>query len=105
MVPAKTHTDSIRLQPPPKRRPYSATPSLEDVLEGTLQASERDRLDERRPILRAAIRQLERAEDYIAAASYLELGDPALQLALDGLRQDLEGLRLQLAERRSGELR
>ncbi len=75
------------------------------MLQGPLQASERDRVDERRRILRAAVRQLERAEDYIAAAGHLELGDPAMQLALDGLRQDLEGLRLQLAERHSGELR
>jgi hypothetical protein len=56
---------------------------------------------ERRQVLRAAIRQLDRAEIYLAAVSYMELDDREAQRALNQLRADLKGLAQYLGERRS----
>jgi hypothetical protein len=56
---------------------------------------------ERRQVLRAAIRQLDRAEIYLAAVSYMELDDREAQRALNQLRADLKGLLQYLGERRS----
>ena len=56
---------------------------------------------QQRMVLRTAVRQLERADMYLAAAAGLDLGEPELQRALDGLRRDLEGLRRSFIERRS----
>jgi hypothetical protein len=58
--------------------------------------------NERRQVLRAAIRQLERAEIYLAAVAYMELDDREAQRAVGKLRTDVESLRRSLAEQRSG---
>ena len=57
---------------------------------------------EQRQVLRAAIRQLERADIYLVAVEYMELNDREAQRALDRLRSDLESLRRYIAELRSG---
>lgn len=48
---------------------------------------------EQRQVLRAAIRQLERAEMYLAAVAAMELGDRAAGRALTQLRRDVDALR------------
>ena len=58
--------------------------------------------NERRHVLRAAIRQLERAEIYLAAITYMELDDREAQRSVTKLRTDVESLRRYLAEQRSG---
>lgn len=55
---------------------------------------------DRRRILRAAIRQLDRAEVYIAAVAYMELDDRQAQRALKQLRADVESLKGHLGESR-----
>jgi hypothetical protein len=57
---------------------------------------------EHRQVLRAAVRQLDRAEIYLTAVSYMDLGDPAVDQAVRRLRADLDGLRRSLVERRVG---
>ena len=57
--------------------------------------------NQQRTVLRAAIRQLERADLYLAAVSAMDLGEPGAQRALDAVRRDLEGLRRSFLERRS----
>jgi ABC-type phosphate transport system auxiliary subunit len=52
-----------------------------------------------RLVLRTASRQLERADLYLAAVAYMELGDREAQRALNQLRTDLESLRRHLGER------
>jgi len=47
------------------------------------------------------MRQLERAEIYLAAAAFMDLDDREAQRALGKLRTDLEGLRRYLGEARS----
>ncbi|HKW06596.1 MAG TPA: hypothetical protein VJS19_03405 [Candidatus Dormibacteraeota bacterium] len=54
-----------------------------------------------RQVLRAAIRQLERAEIYFDAASAMQLDDREARRALDQLRADTAALRRYLGERRS----
>ena len=56
---------------------------------------------ERRHVLRTAVRQLERAELYLAAVAYMELGDREAQRALNQLRTDLESVKRYLGERRN----
>jgi acyl-CoA reductase-like NAD-dependent aldehyde dehydrogenase len=61
-----------------------------------------DRTDnERRQVLRAAMRQLERAEIYLASVVYMELDDPASQRAAQKLRSDVDSLRRHLGEERN----
>lgn len=55
---------------------------------------------ERRQVARAAVRQLERAELYLAAVAHMELDDRAAQRALNQLRSDLDSLRRHLAKQR-----
>jgi hypothetical protein len=55
---------------------------------------------EQRQVLRAAIRQLERAEVYLAAVAYMDIDDRAAQRALDQLRADIASLRRHLSDRR-----
>ncbi len=67
-----------------------------------LQLPESRTAPERRQVLRAAIRQLERAELYLAAVACMELDDRPAQRAVDRLRADLDALRRHLIELRSG---
>jgi acyl-CoA reductase-like NAD-dependent aldehyde dehydrogenase len=64
-----------------------------------LQLPETRTARERRAVLRTASRQLERADLYLAAVAYMELGDREAQRALNQLRTDLESLRRHLGER------
>jgi hypothetical protein len=57
--------------------------------------------NEQRQVMRAALRQLERAEIYLAAVAYMDLGDPAAERALSKLRADVLGLRRHLGDNRS----
>ena len=57
---------------------------------------------ERRKVLRAAIRQLDRAEIYMAAVAYMDLDDREAQRAVMRLRVDLESLKRYVAELRAG---
>ena len=66
-----------------------------------LQLPETRTARERRAVLRTASRQLERADLYLAAVAYMELGDREAQRALNQLRTDLESLRRHLDERGS----
>ena len=58
--------------------------------------------NEQRKVLRAAIRQFERAEIYLAAVAHMDLGDRAVDRAINQLRTDVDGLRRHLSEGRSG---
>jgi hypothetical protein len=55
---------------------------------------------ERRKVLRAAIRQLDRAEIYMAAVAYMDLDDREAQRAVMRVRTDLESLKRYLAAMR-----
>ena len=57
--------------------------------------------NEQRRVLRAAIRQLERADIYLASVGYIELGDREAERAIGRLRTDVEGLRRYLSEERT----
>jgi hypothetical protein len=67
-----------------------------------LQLPDQRTTNEQRQVLRAAIRQLDRAEIYLAAVSFMQLDDRAAQRALRQLRADLDGLKRHLAEQRAG---
>lgn len=56
---------------------------------------------ERRQVMRAAIRQLERAEIYVAAVACMELDERDAARAVAKLRADIDSLRRYLAARRS----
>jgi hypothetical protein len=58
--------------------------------------------NEQRQVLRAAIRQLDRAEIYLAAVAYMQLDDRAAERSLRQLRADLDGLKRHLAALRAG---
>ena len=66
-----------------------------------LQLPETRTAKERRQVLRAAIRQLERAEIYLAAVAYMDLNDREAQRAVNQLRTDVESLRRYLGESRN----
>jgi hypothetical protein len=66
-----------------------------------LQLPESRSANDERKVLRAAIRQLERAELYLAAVAYMELDERDSQRALSQLRTDVENLRRHLGERRN----
>jgi hypothetical protein len=53
--------------------------------------------NEQRRVLRAAIRQIDRAEIYVAAVAYMDLDDRAAQRAVARIRADLEGLKQHLS--------
>jgi hypothetical protein len=55
---------------------------------------------ERRQVLRAAIRQLERADMYLAAVMFMDVDDRPAERALSQLRADLDALRRHLGEQR-----
>ena len=54
---------------------------------------------EQRPLLRAAIRQLERAEVYLAAVAHMELDDREAMRSVNRLRTDVYSLRRYLSDR------
>jgi hypothetical protein len=56
---------------------------------------------QRRNVLGAAMRQLERADLYLAAVAYMDLGDREAQRALNQVRTDLANLGRYLGERRN----
>ena len=56
---------------------------------------------QRRNVLGAAMRQLERADLYLAAVAYMDLGDREAQRALNQVRADLASLERYLGERRN----
>ena len=58
---------------------------------------------ERRKVLRAAIRQLERAELYLDAVEYMDVNDREAQRALRQLKSDLRSLTGYLVGLRSAE--
>jgi hypothetical protein len=74
---------------------------LDHVRSAVLQLPDARTPNERRLVLRAAIRQLERAEIYLAAVAYMDLGDRPAQAALARLRSDLDALRRHLIEERA----
>ena len=55
---------------------------------------------ERRLVLRAAIRQLDRAEIYLDAVAYMELDDRQAARALNQLKADLRALSRYLGQQR-----
>ena len=59
-------------------------------------------ISEQRKVLRAAIRQLDRAEIYLAAVAYMQLDDRPAQRSLRQMRADVDGLKRHLAELRAG---
>jgi hypothetical protein len=66
-----------------------------------LQLAESRTANDERKVLRAAIRQLERADIYLASVAYMELDDRESRRALSQLRTDVESLRRHLGERRN----
>ncbi|HEY0831635.1 MAG TPA: hypothetical protein VGE99_10865 [Candidatus Dormibacteraeota bacterium] len=65
-----------------------------------LQLPETRTAADRRQVLRAAVRQLERAEIYLAAVAYMDLDDRDSRRAVNQLRTDVEALRRHLGELR-----
>ena len=57
---------------------------------------------EHRQVLRAAVRQLDRAEVYLAAVTYMDLGDHEVDRTVSRVRAELDSLRRYLIERRDG---
>ena len=53
-------------------------------------------------VLSAAAIQLARAEIYLAAVTYMDLGDQAVDRTVGRLRAEVDGLRRYLIERRDG---
>ena len=53
--------------------------------------------NEQRRVLRGAIRQVDRAEIYVAAVAYMDLDDRAAQRAVARIRADLESLKQHLS--------
>ena len=56
---------------------------------------------ERRQVMRAAIRQLERADVYLAAVAHMAIDDGQLDRAVRKLRTDLESVRRYVVAARS----
>ena len=97
----RIHTGSMQPRPPFKRRPNTPPPSVNPMRSAVLQLPDARTANERRQVLRAAIRQLERADIYLAAVGYMAIDDRDGEHALNRLRADLESLRRYLADRRS----
>jgi hypothetical protein len=66
-----------------------------------LQLPETRTSKEQRQVIRAAIRQLERADIYLSAITYMQLDDREAQRAVNQVRTNVEGLRRYLDERRN----
>jgi hypothetical protein len=58
-----------------------------------VQLPEHRSLNEQRQVLRAAIRQLERADLYVAAVANMDTGEPEVRYAAGAIRSDIESLR------------
>lgn len=58
--------------------------------------------DEIRQAFRAAVRQVESADLYLAAVIYMDLEDPSVDRAVNQLRAGLDGLRRYLIDQREG---
>jgi hypothetical protein len=56
---------------------------------------------EQRAVLRTAIRQLKRADVYVAAVAAMEIGDWAAQRSIRQLRDDLESVRRHMSDLRA----
>ena len=67
----------------------------------TLQLPDARTANERRQALCTAIRQVERAEIYLAAVAYMDLDDRAAQRTVQKLRSEVRGLRRYLGEERN----
>jgi len=65
-----------------------------------LQLPEARTANQDRHVIRAAIRQLERADIYLAAITYMKLDDREAQRAVNQLRANVESLRRYLGKRR-----
>jgi len=59
------------------------------------------RANESRQVLRTAVRQLERADLYLAAVGAIDIGDRQAARALNQLRSDLDALRRHLIDLRT----
>lgn len=57
--------------------------------------------NQQRVVLRAAIRQLERADIYLASVAAMEIGDWPAERSVRQLREDLESLRRHLSDLRA----
>ena len=57
--------------------------------------------NQQRSVLRTAIRQLERADIYMASVASMDVGDWAAQRAIRQLRDDLESVRRHLSDLRA----
>ncbi len=66
-----------------------------------LQLPARRTSNEQRQVLRAAIRQLDRAEIYLAAVAHMQLDDRAAERTLRQLRTDVDALKRHLAALRA----
>jgi hypothetical protein len=66
-----------------------------------LQLPETRTAGERRQVLRIAVRQLERADLYLAAVGAMDLDDRQAARALNQLRADVDALRRHLIELRA----
>jgi hypothetical protein len=71
------------------------------VRNAIVQLPERRTSSEQRQVLRAAIRQLERADIYVAAVVHMDLDDRAVDRALRQVCADLDALRRHLGEERA----
>jgi hypothetical protein len=65
-----------------------------------VQLPEQRTTGEQRQVLRAAVRQLERADIYLAAVTFMDIDDRPAERALRQLRADLDALRRHLGEQR-----
>ena len=86
----------------PKRGSNNRRPSVKVMRNAILQLPEQRTSSEQRQVLRTAIRQLDRAEIYLAAVSYMQIDDRAAQRSLNQLRTDLDGLKRHLTALRAG---
>ena len=57
--------------------------------------------NQHRQVLRAAVRQLERADDYVAAVAYMEIPDAETHRSVRAIRASLDDLRRHLADLRA----
>jgi hypothetical protein len=91
----------MRLRAGAKRVPHAALPSVWLMRNAIVQVPDLRTEGELRRVLRVAVRQLERADLYLSAVMALEVGDPDAEIAIEKLRDDLEGLRRHLIDERA----